>query len=456
VKVKAYLSNNPVGRAHQAARTCYFSGSVELDPNLKHSAIADDCVKTKHLSVHQHTYVTLEIEGISRFFCSAILYSQPYYQASQQSLRYVKLDSILSSSDEYNPIKQDNLDAYNAAFELFSKPVADAYTKIWKSKANTPEGKLEIRRGTQELARYTLPIGTLTNLTYTVDLVTLAQILACCEAFGGLGQGKLYWFDWKQAKEFRDNVLDSIEERSLHSFNLLSNLIEQFQTRETNPYIRSFSLSLAQNPCHILLGELSSRVQVFHAEDNDYISAKLTCSHAVFCQLQRHRSIKPKFSFNYSYSVEEYGTINWHYLPSFMVISPVKSQELSDKFLAIIQNLYETVNKDRLQEVNPIAEFEKLPLCTAQNLSFHATVSEVSSLASKRLCLRAQNEATRVILSLNEAYARAEEIDENKLYFKAPCTYNAENDIKPICPEGKRFCGVTVWKDPKKAYENLI
>lgn len=454
MKIKAYLSNNPVGRAHQAARTCYFSGSVELDPNLKHSAIADDCIKSKHLSVHQHTYVTLEIEAISRFFCSAVLYSQPYYQASQQSLRYVKLDSILGSSDENNPIKHDNLDAYNTAFELFSQPVADAYAKIWKSKANTPEGKLEIRRGTQELARYTLPIGTLTNLTYTVDLVTLAQILAFCEAVGTKVQDKLHFFEWQQARDFRNLVLDSIEER--YSYNLITSLIEKFKTEETNPYIRDFKLTLAQNPLYILLGDISSRVQVFHAEDNDYISANLTCSHAVFCQLQRHRSIKPKFSFNYSYVVEEYGTPNWYYLPTFRVISPVKSQELSEKFLAIIQNLYETVNKDRFKEVNPIAEFEKLPLCTAQNLSFHATVSEVSSLASKRLCLRAQNEATRVILSLNEAYARAEEIDENKLYFKAPCTYNAENDIKPICPEGKRFCGVTVWKNPKKAYDNLI
>lgn len=461
MKINLSLNQNPVARAHQAARTCYFSGEVTLNPSLEFSEIAKDCLKSKHFTVHQHTYATLEISGVSRFFCSSVLYALPYYQASQQSLRYVKLESILSSP-ENTAIKPEHLEAYDEAFDLFSQPVADHYTKIWKSKAKTPEGKLDIRRATQELARYCLPIGTKTNLTYTVDLITLAQIVAACEVFGSV-----FRCNWVEAREFAAKVREEIasEKQDGYTNYLFDLMLQGFTTEQSNPYIKAFKLTvyMPHDVGNIKLASPKAEVQTHNTEKHHYISAKLSSSHAVFCQVQRHRSLKPEFDFTLqlkcvqrAITTGEAELKDWKFEPVFNIYSPVQNTELSEQFLAIVQKLNAGLNKVVFKEVNLISEFESLPLCSEQKLDFYGTISAVSSFASKRLCLRAQNEATRLVLALNTAYAKCEELPEDRMYFKAPCTYNFENDIKPICPEGKRFCGVTLWKNPAKTYENML
>ena len=453
------LSQNPVARAHQAARTCYFSGKVELNPSLKESAIANDCLKSKHLTVHQHTYATLEISDVSRFFCSAILYALPYYQASQQSLRYVKLESILNSP-ENTAVTSHHLEAYDRAFDLFSKPIADGYTKIWKSKANTPEGKLDIRRATQELARYCLPIGTKTNLTYTVDLITLAQIVAACEVLGSI-----FRCNWSEAREFAAKIKEEIGFKGLGYAELFSDMLSLFVSVHSNPYLQRFRIAVSVEDTKetLTLAKPYAEAEVYHTERHDYISAKISSSHAVFCQIQRHRSLIPEFDFNLTLnltqkaiSLGEDKLREFEFTPLFNVHSPVKDEKLSSDFLDIIKSLMNGLNKVKAKEVNNVESFESLPLCAEQKIRLHGTSQAVSSFASKRLCLRAQNEATRVTLALNTAYAKAEEIDETKIYFNAPCVINSNTDVKPICPEGKRFCGVTLWKNPARCYDELL
>jgi hypothetical protein len=41
-------------------------------------------------------------------------------------------------------------------------------------------------------------------------------------------------------------------------------------------------------------------------------------------------------------------------------------------------------------------------------------------------------------------------------YMGAPCWVRKEANVKPFCPEGDHFCGVTVWKLPVENYERLI
>jgi hypothetical protein len=37
-----------------------------------------------------------------------------------------------------------------------------------------------------------------------------------------------------------------------------------------------------------------------------------------------------------------------------------------------------------------------------------------------------------------------------------PCALRFKENIKPICPEGERFCGVKVWKMSFDEYKRLI
>ena len=41
-------------------------------------------------------------------------------------------------------------------------------------------------------------------------------------------------------------------------------------------------------------------------------------------------------------------------------------------------------------------------------------------------------------------------------YIQAPYWPRAQARLSPICPEGDRFCGVAVWKQPPEAYQRLI
>jgi hypothetical protein len=71
-----------------------------------------------------------------------------------------------------------------------------------------------------------------------------------------------------------------------------------------------------------------------------------------------------------------------------------------------------------------------------------------------RLCYTAQEEIWKT--------SQEEVLQVQKLfptigkYLGAPCWIRKESGVRPFCPEGDRFCGVTVWKFPVSQYRRLI
>ena len=71
-----------------------------------------------------------------------------------------------------------------------------------------------------------------------------------------------------------------------------------------------------------------------------------------------------------------------------------------------------------------------------------------------RLCYNAQEEIFDItyqqVLKLKEKGVKAAD------KFLPPCTLRKMQNIRPVCPEGDRFCGVKVWKLDFNKYERII
>jgi len=71
-----------------------------------------------------------------------------------------------------------------------------------------------------------------------------------------------------------------------------------------------------------------------------------------------------------------------------------------------------------------------------------------------RLCYNAQEEIFDIVYNQVKQLKKAGVKAADK--FLPPCVLRYRQKIKPICPEGERFCGVKVWKLDFGNYERLI
>jgi thymidylate synthase ThyX len=71
-----------------------------------------------------------------------------------------------------------------------------------------------------------------------------------------------------------------------------------------------------------------------------------------------------------------------------------------------------------------------------------------------RLCYTAQEEIWRA--SLEEVQAVAARAPRLARWLAAPCTLRHRAGVRPVCPEGDRFCGVKVWQLELDKYQRLI
>jgi hypothetical protein len=95
-------------------------------------------------------------------------------------------------------------------------------------------------------------------------------------------------------------------------------------------------------------------------------------------------------------------------------------------------------------------------LLNAHNIEIieHDDFNAFAHKAQMRLCYNAQEEIFDI------TYKQVKELKKAKVKaadnFLPPCSIRAAQNIKPICPEGERFCGVKVWKLNFDEYERLI
>jgi len=71
-----------------------------------------------------------------------------------------------------------------------------------------------------------------------------------------------------------------------------------------------------------------------------------------------------------------------------------------------------------------------------------------------RLCYNAQEEIW--CASLDEVDQICKVNPGIGKYLLPPCTSRDMADVRPVCPEGERFCGVKVWRLKLRDYKRII
>jgi thymidylate synthase ThyX len=130
------------------------------------------------------------------------------------------------------------------------------------------------------------------------------------------------------------------------------------------------------------------------------------------------------------------------------------SQDVQDLYQNSIERSWKSYAKLRTLAMKQ--EFCEYMLPNATNIRFTES-SDLLSLHHKhamRLCYNAQEEIWRA--SVDEAEQIRKIHPMIGKYLLPPCGLRDLAHVRPICPEGERYCGVKVWKIDLNEYERVI
>jgi thymidylate synthase ThyX len=504
---------DPFNNAVATARTCYASrvitaADVDRDEQSREQRdrIAQSTYAAGHHTTLQHATFQFVLERVSRHFLWSFLHSHPFYNSEQVSQRYVEVKPgrfSIPPMDEgaravFERTCAAQMDAYHRLIEILLVDVEREYFRIFPARRKQP-GKWSgaIKKRAMEIARYVLPIATHAHLYHTVSGLTLhryhrlSRQLDCPDETRIVvdkmidevrGHDPLFFRDIEDPIPLEDTVeyryftgvagaapgfdakgfVDSFD-RGLGGYR--SRLVDWKQNAEAQlaNAVRSvlgitrerlgdsaaieLVLSPKENP---YLGEaltLSSTAKLPRALSHAHYTFQKKLSHTADSQDQRHRMVPGSRP-----------VLEAHYVPGrpdAIVPDLIGSNPRArDEFDGILRTTWAAI--DALVE-------RGVPLRSAMYLlpnAFPIRFEESGELAhlhhkwTTRLCYLAQEEIWRCsveeVLQVREVHPRIGEL------LLPPCGLRSLAGKRPTCPEGDRFCGVTVWKLDLEDYVRLI
>jgi thymidylate synthase ThyX len=392
--------------------------------------------------------------------------------------------------------------AYEKLTELLTPLVAERYFSIFPGRTRG-DGRTKyasaVQKRAQEIARYVLPVATFAFLYHTVSGITLFRYWRLCESFDA-------------PLEQREVVGQMVAEVLRHD-PLYANVLEEPLPLEATPEFAAFeALSaspLAPSPATSRAfreefdRELSGRVsrlvdwkanneeilasavrevlgapraaigddeairRVLDPSVNPLLGQTLTLtthgklartlfhpsytfrkriSHTADSQDQRHRMTPASRPALPAYLTDE---------PDYVV--PMLVGEVPEADALYRQTMDETwdaIRRLRSRGVAPEHAAYLLPNAVAIRFTESADLLNLHHKFAMRLCYNAQEEIWRA--SLDEAQQIAEVNPRIGRWLLPPCSLRHAAEVRPVCPEGDRFCGVVVWKQDPSDYRRTL
>ncbi len=428
----------PSDVAVSSARTCYFPNGLVKVEDSENWARKDDLLKSIFKSGHhttmQHTQITMLINGMSRHLIWRLLHSHSFYNSEQVSQRYakMKLENFVypknSDKQEWQKFYGDKFNDYEKLIEILTPYIKQKLPKFKKKEA---------KKKAQEMARYILPVGMSAYLYHSVNVITLLRYISVAQHL-------------PEAREEAMEFAKLIEKKLLELDSSLAPLIEY--AKKTKPTFPKNDLTNIKKKLNIKdecvkvfdivqpldyeinenYGDILRNSQMFY--DGAVLggfSSYMKLSLSADAQNQRHRrsfAIRPKINLNRDFYIPPIIKANKEALKIYEKanINSYDFIEQQIKKIDFSEAIYGLLNSHNI-EIIERNDFS----------SFHHK-------AQMRLCLNAQEEIFDI------TYAQVEGLRElnvkNIDKFLPPCSIRAKLNLKPICPEGNRFCGVKVWK----------
>lgn len=506
----------PYNNAVATARTCYSRELVGIaavtgqglppeDARLKlqqRDRIAASIYAAGHHTTLQHAHVQFSLSGVSRHFLWSFLHAFPYYNSEQQSQRYVHVQAGKVIEPDlghpylqaiYRSCVQEQIDLYEALSESLYGVAAQEYFSIFPGRRKQAEKYArEIRKKTQEVARYVLPIGTCAHLYHTVSLVTLLrywhmaqqpdvptetrlvvsemirQVLAADPdvekllepplALEAMPEAEL-WLRGPafSSRQFRERFDASLEGRvsklvdwKIHAESTLAEAVREVLGLSPDRLDDTQALEKVLNPrlnrilsTTLNTSEHSKLTRTLH---HPHYTFRKKLSHAADSQDQRHRMVpgsRPVLGLHLDAQPD--------YITPRLIEADPASAAL---YHAGMVRIWERINTLLAAGVSLEQAAYLLPNAVSIRFSESGDLLNLHHKLKARLCYNAQEEIWQA--SLDELEQITQLHPRIGQYLRPPCGLRKMAARTPFCPEGPRYCGVPVWNLEPAEYQRLL
>lgn len=510
----------PFDGAVAAARTCYSArgivtaeqvGGDEIDDPDKRrqalerrDALAVDIYRAGHHTVFQHAHFSFAIDRVSRHALWAFFHAHPFYNSEQVSQRYVRVrsDSFVipdlppEQKSIYIAALEDAQQAYRTLREQLQPVAAAAFFAVFPARARQPQAwKKEIERRAQEAARYVLPVATWARLYHTISALTLlryrriagqsdvpaevgrivesmvAAVLRWEPAYQKILQPPIeaaavpprifgdadLLGEPRRADAFRRDFDADLGDRASRlvgyaadAEGVVARAVREVLGCSHGDLSDQQALQLAADPArNPVLGEtlnLTTLSPLSRCLHHAHYTFRKRLSHSADSQDQRHRMTPGSRPILLAHLGNEPDVA----YPSLIADDPT-ARAVFDQAMA---RTWEAIT--RLRRAGTPAQALAYLLPNAVNVRFTES-ADYLALRHKhamRLCYNAQEEIWRA--SRDEALQVREVHPTLGRFLLPPCSIRDRCHQRPVCPEGKRYCGVRVWTQDVAAYSRRI
>lgn len=504
--------DQPYNNAIAAARTCYSSRVInpdEVDQSEKartqRDAIAASIYQAGHHTVLQHAMFQFVLDKVSRQLIWSFLHSHPYYNSEQVSQRYVEVKpenfTVPPLDDDarriYVTAIESQMRGYQRLIDLLVPTVEAEFFSIFPARRRQADAyRKDIKKKAQEVARYALPVATHAHMYHTISGLTLHRYHRLCEELDVPLEQRIVVEQMvdevnKIDPLFFKDIEDVIPLEQTLEYRALTELQGQVHHEESQAFLHEFdadlggytsklidwkvngeatfaqavrsvlglprdrlsdqdAISLVLNPAqNPYLGEalnLSSHSKLMRTLVHVHYTFKKRLSHTGDSQDQRHRTTPASRPILLTHFTDT---------PDYITPALIRANEQADAFFR--QTMADTWSAIRaLMDRRVSREYIAYLLPNAFAIRFE----ESGDLAAwhhkwvQRLCYNAQEEIFTCSKEEVTQVARINPLIAAAI--KAPCGLRIQAGVAPYCPEGKRFCGIPVWKLPVEAYARLI
>lgn len=492
--------------------------SADALARQRRDAIAVSTYKAGHHTTIQHATFQFVLDKVSRQFIWSFLHSHPFYNSEQVSQRYVEMKAgnytVPSLSEEnvalYNQAVTELMDAYHKLSALLEPTVRAEYKRLFPVRnleEKPPEGRAApaaggrwvnaIKKRCQEVSRYVLPVATHAHLYHTISGLTLHRYHRLSRQFDVPEEQKVVIDKMVAAvnahdPDFFKNIEDPLPLEETLEFQALKDFDESTRCCWPKAFIQEFDRELdglssklidykanaekvlAQSVRSVLgapgtaMSDDDAIEWVLSPKKNPYLSeslnlnsmSKLTrtlvhphftfkkkISHTADSQDQRHRmtpASRPVLVRQVLWDEPDY------IVPTLVRETPAALKFYQETMIRLWKHMAELIKRGESEESVSYLLPNAFPIRFEESgdfLAFHHKWTH-------RLCYTAQEEIWQTskeeVIQLKKLFPRLAQ------YLGAPCWMRKEADVKPFCPEGDHFCGVTVWKLPVENYQRLI
>ena len=502
--------DRPYENVVATARTCYSAKGIVTEDQAsakpdRRDAIAKSIYEAGHHTTFQHAHFQFSLENVSRQFLWTFLHSHPFYNSEQVSQRYVEVKKgnfavppmPPAEREVYERTARRQQDAYARMTELLTPLAAERYFGLFPGRLRG-DGRTRfagsIQKRAQEIARYALPVATFSYLYHTISGVTLFRYWRLCESMDApaeqrevvgqmvaevLRHDPLYATVLQDplpleetpeyaafaslprvrpaARAFREEFdrelagrVSRLVDWKANNEQVLASAVREILGVSRGALSDDDAIRMVLDPSrNRILGEtltLTTHDKLSRALFHPSYTFRKKLSHTADSQDQRHRMTPASRPALPAYLSEE---------PDYVVPMLVADVPEADAlYRETMEETWSAINLLRERGVSDEFAAYLLPNAVAIRFTESADLLNLHHKFAMRLCYNAQEEIWRA--SLDEALQIREINPRIGPWLLPPCTLRHLAEVRPVCPEGERFCGVVVWRrDPTEYTRSL-